>query len=157
MDNFEIPVILTRKKIRNLHMRVKADGIHISAPTYAKDREIEQFYKSNKAKMLPIYLELVAKQKAVAKELETGDFLWFNGEQYMIQLNQTMQNNVTYNGVSITINHKSNSNPKLLIEKFYKEQLLIEIDRFAASYFPLFIELAIPDVESITIRKMTSR
>jgi predicted metal-dependent hydrolase len=70
-----VKIIVTEKKIKNLHMRAKADGIHINVPFGTSRNTINNFFEMHKVKMIAQHLELKNKDEEY-KKLSQDSFIF---------------------------------------------------------------------------------
>lgn len=160
----EIKWLLTRKKVKNVNMRIKPDGIvYISASGRVPIGYIEDFIRV-KSDFIFASLEKFA-AKAAAPELpeadrtyKSGDTVCYFGENYTLSILLSQKERVEIAGKSMLVCVKSGERAGTVLKKFYAaetEKLFQSLNRRTCAVFGEK-EYSVP-LADLQIRKMTSR
>lgn len=160
----EIKWLLTRKKVKNVNMRIKPDGIvYISASGRVPIGYIEDFIRL-KSDFIFASLEKFA-AKASAPELpeagrpyKNGDTVCYFGENYTLSILLSPKERVEIAGKSMLVYVKSGERAGAVLKNFYAaetEKLFQSLNRRTCVVFGEK-EYSVP-LADLQIRKMTSR
>lgn len=161
-DNKVIEYVLTRKKVKNINLRINGNGIvKVSANRYVPVRVIEKFIVEHASFITR------AKEKAgqKAKETETA-FMFENGDVFMLSGNKVRLeiHDAPYNNIRLCNNTLylscTNSEDRELVRKIYlewlgkytKETLLSVCEKIYPFFKPMGVQYP-----QIKFRKMKSR
>lgn len=88
------PVILVRKKVKNINLHVRSDGtLYLSAPTRVPWEYIEDFLKKKTDFILRAMDQMKEqKQKFPMLTLSDGDTLYLAGQPYKLDVRLGLQN-----------------------------------------------------------------
>lgn len=132
-----IEILVRRKPIKNLYLRIEQETLQavISAPLRMPAADIERFILS-KANWLQQKLNFLAKRRLVFAVQETaGESLWLWGKQYAVRFIPgrekiiIAENEVIFSG---SIENSSTEKLTRCIDKLYRQQLMQQIEQFAA-------------------------
>ncbi len=160
----EIKWILSRKKVKNLNLRIKPDGfVYVSANSRVTIGHIEDFIREKSDFILDALDRYAAKNSEptlpAADELyQNGDTLSYFGEYYTLSIENSTKNAVFLHNKEIIVQTKSEGNVGRLLEKFYSEEtkkLFEQLNRRTCEMFRAK-GYDVPQAE-LQIRKMTSR
>ncbi len=86
VNNMEIEI--TRKKIKNLYLRVKAPTgkIKVSAPLHLSEKKIWQFIEKNQAWILAQRKKQASKEQNLAKEYKDGEIHYLWGQPFTLRV-----------------------------------------------------------------------
>lgn len=116
---FEIE--LTRKKIKNIYLRVQSDGnITISAPMRVSETAIESFVKS-KADWITVRVSEA--EKRVIREYKDGEDLYFFGVRLELNVIQGSKNRVCCSDGKVILYAKQSADRERLLNEWYREKL----------------------------------
>lgn len=135
MRTMDIPITITRKKIKNMYLRVHPDGtVTVSAPKRVSDKVIWDFINSKsdwiialREKMLSRQSETAVPGQKISYVSGESHYLW--GQPCTLLLEETAgRSNVEFleNQQSILMHAPKNSTPeqrKHLLEEFYRREL----------------------------------
>lgn len=130
----EIRWTLTRKKVKNVNLRVKPDGIvYISANTRVSVKFIEDFILKN-AEFIFSALDRFAAKRTVpalpkaSEDFQNGDTVCYLGKNYTLSIvidnsiSYAAQENVTLSGDELTVTVRYENRAGRVLEKFYAEE-----------------------------------
>ncbi|MGN0675565.1 MAG: M48 family metallopeptidase [Oscillospiraceae bacterium] len=127
--NREIKWLLTRKKVKNINMRIKSDGIvYISANTRVTIGFIENFIRE-KADFIFSALDRFSEREKEPELPEkdtaykSGDILRYFGENYTLNIELSSKESVFLSGREIVVRARSEERTGKLLEKFYAEEI----------------------------------
>ncbi|WP_297598433.1 SprT family zinc-dependent metalloprotease [uncultured Cetobacterium sp.] len=151
-------IIITKKKIKNLILKVKADGQILLSVPYATPKDyIESFIKS-KENWIDESLKKIKKfsPKQVDKSYKNGDNIEYLGKMYILKIFQNKKNQVQLveNYIYIQTNRESDEkNIKNLLYYWYREQASTIFFNSLKKYSQIIGE----DFNELKIRKMKNR
>lgn len=160
----EILWVLSRKKVRNVNMRVKPDGVvYISAPTRVPIKYIEDFIREKSDFIFSAFEKFsdLSPAPPLPKEGETyknGDTLRYFGTDYTLSIIISPIEDVKISGKLMLAAVKSEERAGRVLKKFYSEEtakLFAELNRRTYETFRAK-GYNVPFAE-IQIRSMTSR
>lgn len=109
--NYEVDVIIYRKKIKNLYVRVKDGTIKVSANTYTSDRYIKDLLERER----PNIEKMLEKEK-----LKPTDRIFYLGDEYKYKYNEKIVlDDGCYEGPNIDIinEHLEKNSKNLFVER----------------------------------------
>lgn len=160
----EIRWVLTRKKVRNLNLRIKPDGlVYVSANSSVAIRHIEDFIREKSDFILDALDRYAAKaaepQLPDSEQLfQSGDTLRYFGDDYILSVAISAKEQVLLKNKEIIVCAKEEGRVGKLLEKFYKdrtEELFRSMNRRTCEMFRAK-GYDVPMAE-LQIRRMTSR
>ena len=160
----EIKWILTRKRVKNLNLRIKPDGfVYVSANSRVTIGHIEDFIREKSDFILDALDRYESKsmepQLPVADEIyENGDTFGYFGEYYTLSIEITQKEAVFLHNKEIIVQTKSEERVGKLLEKFYAEETKKLFESLNKRTCEMFRAKGydVPMAE-LQIRKMTSR
>lgn len=154
-----IEYTLTRKKVKNINLRIKANGeVCVSAPRSVPAGVIEDFVRRNAGRILAAGKRFAAAQKEMPK-LEDGGFIYLSGRKYPLNVRHGERNHYVLNNSEITFYTSDLSSQaicRMLYDKLLYDMAKQTFERIAAECLPLFPQKAL-DPPLIRIRKMKSQ
>ncbi|MBQ8177164.1 MAG: M48 family metallopeptidase [Oscillospiraceae bacterium] len=160
----EIRWILTRKRVKNLNLRIKPDGfVYVSANSRVTIAHIEDFIREKSDFILDALDRYETKsmepQLPLADEIyENGDTFSYFGEYYTLRIEISPKEAVFLHNKEIIVRTKNEEHVGKLLEKFYKdstEALFQSLNKRTCEMFRAK-GYDVPLAE-LQIRKMTSR
>lgn len=130
----EIRWVLTRKRVKNVNLRVKPDGIvYISANTRVSVKFIENFISKNAEFIFSALNRFDAKRAApvlpkASGEFQNGDTVCYLGKNYTLRITVdnsisfAEQENVNISGNEITVTVRYGNRAGKVLEKFYADE-----------------------------------
>lgn len=155
----EQPVVITRKRVKNITLRIGKSGeIRISCPIYARLDEIQRLIYMNEAWILDQQFRR-AQEAEVNREGVNGPVLYWFGEKKYVRYEPAKRDSFTVNGDIATFYLREETDARF--EKTFRAAAAKEILRFAQERRPQWDAL-ICDANGlrrpeITMRYMTSR
>ena len=138
-----LPITITRKKIKNMYLRVHPDGtVTVSAPKRASDKVIWNFINSKADWITTQRQKLLNRQNTEPKEYNyvTGEIHYFWGEPCRLLVEETTgRGSVTFveNQQIILLCSPKNSTieqRKHLLEEFYRRELKAMVPHLLEQY-----------------------
>ncbi|MFA5449007.1 MAG: SprT family zinc-dependent metalloprotease [Clostridia bacterium] len=123
-----IEYILTRKTVKNINIRIKADGlVYVSASLFTTVSVIDDFVKSKGAWILKHKERFKSNiANVLPKEYVSGECFIYLGNHYQLKINQSKEEFVDIGGEYIIVNVKKEDNynrKKNLMCAWYKNQV----------------------------------
>lgn len=153
---------LTRKRVKNINIRVRADGtVGVSAPHRVTDQEVETILVSRGDFILGALekFSALAQQGSGEPAYDQGEVVYFLGWKYPIRLQEGKKNRAELAGDEILLQLRNPSSGELrkkTMEDFYKEQCLAATTELCRRIHPYLEPLGVPFPE-IKVRSMISR
>ena len=111
-------VELTRKKIKNIYLRVLPDGsITISAPKRVSESVIEKFVKS---KAQWIAARQSEENKRIVREYKDGESIYLFGERLALVVLQSAKNSIHSEEGKLILYVKENADREKLVNEWYR-------------------------------------
>ena len=143
------PVILVRKKVKNINLHVRSDGrLYLSAPARVPWAYIEDFLEKKTDFIIRAIREMEErKQKFPILTLSDGDTLYLAGQPYRLDVRLGLHNSIRRSGQTVFMELADDT--LVMRQKLY-HKLLQALGKklFPASLSrmqPLFAGLALPD------------
>lgn len=144
-----IPVEVTRKRMKNMRLRVLPEGrVCLSAPYLMPNAMIDSFVLSRKAWLLQVLAGYQAQAAMVSKDCET-----IFGCSYRKQLLDGAKNAVNLSGDAITVVYRTGADPEQLLKEYERALLKQSID----ALLPLWESKTGLKSAGYTVRDMKSR
>lgn len=146
MQPTNLPITITRKKIKNMYLRVHQDGtVSVSAPKRCSDKVIWDFINSKSDWIMAQREKMLARQPAVqiaAKEAKflTGEIHYLWGQPCTLLVEETAERSsveVFKNMATIVLHAPANSTVeqrKHLLEEFYRRELKAVVPHLLEKY-----------------------
>lgn len=153
---------LTRKRVKNINIRVRADGtVGVSAPHRVTDQEVETILVSRGDFILGALekFSALAQQGSREPAYDQGEAVCLLGRKYPIRLQEGKKNRAELAGDEILLQLRNPSSGELrkkTMEDFYKAQCLAVTTELCRGIHPHLEPLGVPFPE-IKVRSMTSR
>lgn len=138
-----LPITITRKKIKNMYLRVHPDGtVTVSAPKRASDKVIWNFINSKADWITTQRQKLLNRQNTASKEYTyvTGETHYFWGQPCRLLVEETTgRGSVTFveNQQSLLVRVPKNSTieqRKHLLTEFYRKKLKLVVPELLEHY-----------------------
>ena len=162
----EIPYILTRKRVKNVNLRIKSDGIvYISASTKVSVKYIEDFIRE-KSDFIFKSLDRFAARKAPPelpseeKIFANGDTIRYFGTDYTlsIEISSKKEESVSIDGKEITVKASAEERAGLVLKNFYAEETAKLFETLNKRTCLMFRSKGYDDpMAELQIRRMTSQ
>lgn len=151
-----IEYTLTRKKVKNINLRIRADGsVCVSAPRSVPLRTIEAFLHKNALKILSAKARFAAMADREPK-FTNGEEVSLLGEKYRLEVIRSDTNSYTVTGSDIVFRISDEAQSCQLYEKLLRDT--------AKEFFPALVNECLPlfplkkdDPPVIKIRKMKAQ
>lgn len=166
----EIRWVLTRKKVKNVNLRVKPDGIvYISANTRVSVKFIEDFILKNAEFIFSTLDRFDAKKTApvlpkVSSEFKNGDTVCYLGKNYILHIiidniiSYAAQESVSISGNEIAVTVRYENRVGKALEKFYADETRKLFDTLNRRTQLMFLANGYRvDEAELQIREMKSR
>ena len=163
-----ITYYLTKKKIKNLNMRIKSDGsIHVSAPQKTSQKYVDNFVQNNQQfikNALEKLKDKPQKQKNIFADnhiIKDGKQLYLLGYQYTVNIIESAVNLVEVDQESMqllvhTTYPQNEHKTQEIVDKWMKKQSIILFAGLCDRFYPQFAKYKISYPE-IKTRKMKAR
>ncbi|MES9636857.1 M48 family metallopeptidase [Megasphaera elsdenii] len=143
------PVILVRKKVKNINLHVRSDGtLYISAPARVPWEYIEDFLQKKTDFIVRAMDEMAErKRKFPMLTLSDGDTLYLAGQPYKLDVRLGLQNSIRRSGQTVFM-ELADDTPVMKQKLYHKLLQSLGKKLFPASLSrmqPLFDGLALPD------------
>ena len=144
-------VAVTRKAIKNLHLRIKPPNreILVSAPYAVSDGEILAFLSKHTA-WIERHLAFCTQPKAPLSLCDGVELSLF-GSPLILRLVEGRRNLSTFDGTTLTLSDKGE--PKRALSRFYREEMTARVEPM----LELWSEGIGTPLPSLRLRAMTSR
>lgn len=153
---------LTYKKVKNVNIRVKADGrVSVSAPQGVSQARIESILTQRTDFILGALERYDSLEQASPQEpnYHPGDTFWLMGRPCTLDVGKGPRNRVRLEGDRLLLTVKDLENTELrkkTLEAFYKEQCREVTTQLIRRFQPVMEPMGVPMPE-IKVRTMTSR
>lgn len=163
-DNRKIKWILTRKKVKNLNLRIKPDGIvYISANSRITIEYIEAFIREKSDFIFSAldHLAIRSNMPSMPKRDEiyhSGDTVRYFGNDYTLSILISDKETVMINDTKLIVHIKKEEHTGKLLEKFYTDEIKKLFDDLNQMTYDMFRAKGynVPKA-NLQIRRMTSR
>lgn len=160
--DMSISYTLTRKKVKNINLRIKPSGeVSVSAPYKADLARIDAFVARNADFIFKALIKYSALEKAKPAEqfYVTGENFRVMGSDVTLKLYKSDYDKVTFDGEFLHLITKTPNDTRkkqLLIEKYFANISYCEFKEIAEKYHPYLQKYGV-EFPQIKIRKMKSR
>ena len=146
------PVILVRKKVKNINLHVRSDGtLYLSAPARVPWAYIEDFLEKKTDFIIRAICEMEErKQKSPMLTLSDGDTLYLAGQPYRLDVRLGLHNSIRRSGQTVFM-ELADDTPVTRQKLYHKLLQALGKKLFPASLSrmqPLFAGLALPGPET---------
>ena len=149
-------VIITKKKIRNIYLRLKDTTVSVSAPLFMADYKIYQFIESRKAWIYQAYLSQ-QNRKLNGYRYQGGDLFYIFGRQYHL-VREIGKSSVKIIDETIYLTYKDESEDGIhYLYKHLDRQLLAKAQIYYEKFHYVLLNYGYLLTPEIHARIMTSR
>lgn len=156
----EVEYVLTRKRVKNINLRIKSDAtISVSAPYSTDLCQIENFMVSKSDYILTHIRRFQSMQANISKNKEyiDGESFYLLGENIRLKVLQDTQENVWTDGVFLYLTIQDTNNKKrkqLLVEGFFGKQREEVFQEIIDTIYPVFSKygIAYPIIKMRTMK-----
>jgi len=145
---------LTRKRVKNLNLRIRPDGsVHVSAPYFTPQRYIERFVLSNGDKIL------AALEKLRTKTPSDENSVVLAGQRFPLVTASGKRNHAEFTGAQLVLylqNADDTEAREKTLKKFIRELAIARVGESIERIYPVFAAMGIKMPE-IKYRSMKSR
>lgn len=149
--NFEYT--LTFKPVKNINMRIKKDGLFVSAPKGTSISFVENVLKSKEKEIIK-HINKISSYHT-AEPFKEGRPLLFLGNNYTLHIIESTKNDVMINKNSIILYTKNTNNAKIVYEAWIKEKAKIVFSNSLNRMYPLLMD-CIPQKPNIHVKKLSA-
>ena len=148
---------ITKKRMRNMYMRLNGNTITISAPKYVSDREIYSFINDRKDWIYETYFKEIIKDNTSYK-YHRGNIFYIFGERYELIFN-IGRSKYSINDKKIYLTYKENDQEKAInyLYKCLNSELLKEAEIFRDKYLILLRDYGYNEIPIINARILKSK
>ena len=152
---------LERKSVKNLNLRVRSDGIHVSAPRAVPVSVVESFLRANADAVLRAVAHVEAKQPTAPERLSLhdGDTLSVFGEAVPVRVTQGTKNTASYRERTVFLTLTDPEDAALrcrLVDRLERELCEGAVTELCRRVYPYFAARGVPWPE-LKFRRMRSR
>ena len=153
---------LTRKQVKNINLRVRADGsVRVSAPPSVPIEAVEELLYQRASFVLSALDHFAALEARAPRNpaYEDGDPLYLLGRPLRLKVTQGIRDHAEHQGDVLTITVRSPEDREArrkVIDAFLREQCLAVTAPFCCSAHKKLAHLGVP-LPEIRVRSMTSR
>lgn len=145
---------LTRKKVKNLNLRVRPDGsVHVSAPYFTPQRYIDRFVLSNGDKIL------AALEKRRMKARSDENSIILAGQSFPLVTVPDARDHAEFTGSQLVLYLRDSDSTQArekALKKFIRELAIKRVGESVSRIYPIFSAMGIKMPE-IKYRSMKSR
>ena len=152
-----INYILTRKSVKNVNLRVYADGrVCVSANSCVPLKDIDAFVSKNKKHIIDMFAKAEKRPEIylIPKEFKEGAEFYFLGKKRT--LTSAENNTVTLNGNRFFLPLSDNKKAEKLFAAWLKDQAKTILMQYVNRVYSEFASFKVP-YPQITVRRMKSR
>lgn len=162
LNGQKISYDLQRKRVKNLNLRIKADGtVTLSAAPHIPQRVIDEFLLTNADRILAALTKCEEAARNTPKPLQyvSGERIRVLGEDNPLLVVKGSRNAVTFDGVTVTLTVKDTTDTtckQRLINQWLRALCRDTVTSLCQRIYPLFSEygFAFPEIR---FRSMVSR
>ncbi|MBR3532821.1 MAG: M48 family metallopeptidase [Clostridiales bacterium] len=161
LNGVRIDYELTRKRVRNLNLRVAGDGtVKVSCPYHAGNAEVEQFLRSNSDFIFRAVEKVNARidNAARPKEYSDGEQVNVFGERCTMHVSRDYTfRGVRYEYPDVYVRAQSPEQACRAYETWRRRALRDKIAEMLGYYYPMFAVKGVDPPSKVTFRTMSSR
>ena len=161
LDGNTIEYELTRKRVRNINLRINPDGsVKVSCPSRTSIAEVEHFLRMETAFILRSLAKVSSRIDNAARPstYEDGEQVKVFGEMCTLHVSPGFPfKGVRYSYPDIYVNSDSPEKTQRLYEKWKKQKLRDKIIEMLEYYVPKFELKGVSAPEQLSFRTMSSR
>ena len=152
---------LTRKRVKNINLRISSDGVFVSAPRLVPVQTIEAFLHANAAMILRARERAQARRRISTETMDFAEGEWvpYLGRELPLRLREGTKNSAALCGGEIVLTVKDASDAAMCrktMEKWLREECLRAVTACCEAVYPYFARRGVKFPE-LRLRKMTSR
>lgn len=160
-NNTEISYILTRKRVKNINLRVTPKGTFVSASKLVPQKKIDEFILSKAEWILSAQEKFLLHRdiQPAAIEYQDGDIIYLLGNPLVLRLSVGSKEEISNDEgfVFLQVKDKENLNRKIKLVDQWKTQKCIELfTKLSDEVYARFYEYKVP-YPQLKFREMTSR
>lgn len=144
---------LTFKPVKNINMRIKKDGLFVSAPKGTSIPYIENVLK-NRGNQIVKHINKISSYHT-AEPFKEGRPLLFLGNNYTLHIIESTKNDVIVNKNSITLYTKNTDSAKNVYEAWMKRQANMVFSDSLERIYPLLMD-HIPEKPHLHVKKLSA-
>lgn len=161
LNGRKIEYELERKRVKNINLRVRADGVHVSASRLVPMAVIEGFMRSNADYILKALDRAESREKTAPKALDLtdGSTVPYMGRELPLTVIAGTRNRAELSGTGICLTVKEPEDEELrrkTMEKWLRERCIAEVTEICDMLYPYFLIRGVKYPE-LKFRRMTSR
>lgn len=143
---------LTFKNVKNINMRVKKEGLYVSAPYGTSIVFIENVLKKNQDALLG-YIENMHKYTEQQKPFENGKTLLFLGKPYTLKIIVASEDNVHLSENEIIVYTKDARKAEAIFQNWLFQKAEVVFDKSLKRTYPL-LSNRIKNIPDLKIKKL---
>ena len=161
LNGRKIEYELERKRVKNINLRVRADGVHVSASRLVPLGVIESFLRNNGEYILKALDRTESREQTAPKALSftDGSTVPYMGAELPLTVRLGTKNRAESDGTGIRLTVKELENVELrrkTMEKWLQERCVETVTACCEAVYPHFAARGVK-VPEIRFRRMTSR
>lgn len=161
LNGRKIEYELERKRVKNINLRVRADGIHVSANRLVPLAVIEGFLRSNAEYILLALDKMRSRVQTAPKDLDftDGSTVLYMGEVLPLKVTAGTKNRVDFDGASVCLTVKEPDDVEFrrkTMEKWLRERCVETVTACCEAVYPHFARRGV-NYPEIKFRRMSSR
>lgn len=159
LDGQVITYTLTRKRVKNVNLRVKSDGVYVSANQRVSVTFVEEFIIANKAFILKHLMRLQQIQQSTQLGYNTGEKVNFLGEKFILQVIKSSKEEVCIGEKNLYLYTKyvdDTDKKRKLLYQFYEKQCQEIFGEIIEEIYPIFEGMQVK-YPVIKLRRMKSK
>jgi len=162
-DNNVISYELTRKKVKNINLRIRRDGtVAVSCGRYVSCGQVDSFVKSKSGFILKAIEKTDERNgnSALPSEYKDGDSVSIYGQRYLIHIRLAPRRRITMTDTELVI---LTPKPDLIAERtriyesWRRMELRAKVLDMCDQYYPYFARMGVKRPSEIKFRTMRSR
>ncbi|MCI8599679.1 MAG: M48 family metallopeptidase [Lachnospiraceae bacterium] len=162
-ENEKICYFLTRKPVKNINLRIKADGrVLISANNRVPTEFIDEFIKEKQNYILSALAKFEEKRKLMREEPKryvSGENYTLLGKNLRLKVDEAKEEAVYTDGIYIFLKVKDKNNfrhKEIVMDRWLKEYQMMIFKELVDEKYALFQKYGVP-YPKLRVRYMTSR
>lgn len=156
IKGIKFDVEITKKKIKNIYLKVEGNKIHASCPYYVAKYEVYKFIELKKSWIYRVYQYSLQSPKN-KYAYKGGDVFYIFGQEYKLVRNTGRKKvNIIQNTIYFTYKDDSEDGIKALY-KYLDSMLLEKAKEYLAKYRGMLLDYGYIDEPMLNARIMTSK
>lgn len=161
LNGQKIEYELTRKSVKNINLRIRSDGVHVSCSRLVPVSTVESFMRSNADFILKALNKLESRESINASRLDyrDGDLVAYMGEKLPLKVVAGTRAGVDFGGrgIKLTVKDPNNTeNRRKVMEGWLREQCMGLVGACCEAVYPHFKARGVPR-PTVKYRRMSSR